>query len=131
MHPMHQRQFSQLVFAKDGIPLDNPYWADTINVAPGDRYSVLLHPDDPGTWVWHCHILTHVENDEGMFGMVTALVVQPAGHRGPGVAVWLSYPGQAVLSWWELRHHPARARRHHLAFDGPAGHSPLWTTSSL
>lgn len=74
---MHQHQFPQLVFAKDGIPLDNPYWADTVNVAPGERYSVLLHADAPGTWVWHCHILTHVENDEGMFGMVTALIVEP------------------------------------------------------
>jgi FtsP/CotA-like multicopper oxidase with cupredoxin domain len=27
-------------------------------------------------WVWHCHILTHVERAEGMFGMVTALVVE-------------------------------------------------------
>lgn len=77
VHPMHQHQFPQLVFAKDGIPLDQPYWADTINVAPGERYSVLVHPDRVGTWVWHCHILTHVENDQGMFGMVTALVVQP------------------------------------------------------
>lgn len=74
-HPMHQHQFPQLVVAKDGIPLDNPYFADTVNVAPGERYSVLINPDDPGTWVWHCHILNHVERDEGMFGMVTALVV--------------------------------------------------------
>ena len=74
-HPMHQHQFPQLVVAKDGIPLDNPYFADTVNVAPGERYSVLLNADDPGTWVWHCHILNHVERDEGMFGMVTALVV--------------------------------------------------------
>ena len=77
VHPMHQHQFPQLVFAKDGIPLDHPYWADTVNVAPGERYSVLLHADLAGTWVWHCHILTHVENDEGMFGMVTALIVEP------------------------------------------------------
>lgn len=75
-HPMHQHQFPQLVFAKDGIPLDQPYWADTINVAPGERYSVLVHADRVGTWVWHCHILTHVENDQGMFGMVTALIVK-------------------------------------------------------
>lgn len=78
VHPMHQHQFPQLVFAKDGIPLDNPYWADTVNVAPGERYSVLLQADAPGTWVWHCHILTHVENEEGMFGMVTALIVEPS-----------------------------------------------------
>lgn len=77
VHPMHQHQFPQLVFAKDGIRLDHPYWADTVNVAPGERYSVLVNADSPGTWVWHCHILTHVENDEGMFGMVTALIVEP------------------------------------------------------
>jgi FtsP/CotA-like multicopper oxidase with cupredoxin domain len=75
-HPMHQHQFPQLVFAKDGIPLDVPFWADTINVAPGERYSVLVHADRVGTWVWHCHILTHVESEDGMFGMVTALIVQ-------------------------------------------------------
>jgi manganese oxidase len=76
VHPMHQHQFPQLVYAKDGIPLEQPYWADTINVAPGERYSVLVNPDRPGTWVWHCHILTHVERDTGMFGMVTALIVE-------------------------------------------------------
>jgi manganese oxidase len=75
-HPMHQHQFPQLVIAKDGFPLDAPYWADTINVAPGERYTVLMNPVDPGVWVWHCHILNHVEREEGMFGMVTALIVQ-------------------------------------------------------
>ena len=77
-HPMHMHQFPQLVYAKDGIPLDSPYWADTINVAPGERYSVLVNADTPGTWVWHCHILTHVEREDRMFGMVTALIVQEA-----------------------------------------------------
>ena len=74
-HPMHLHQMPQLVYAKDGVPLDHPYWADTINVAPGERYSVLFKAEDVGTWVWHCHILTHVEREEGMFGMVTAVVV--------------------------------------------------------
>ncbi|MEQ8841376.1 MAG: multicopper oxidase domain-containing protein [Acidimicrobiales bacterium] len=75
IHPMHLHQFPQLVFAKDGFPLDNPYYADTVNVAPGERYTVLIQATDLGTWVWHCHILTHVEKEEGMFGMVTAMVV--------------------------------------------------------
>ncbi len=74
-HPMHLHQFGQLVYAKDGFPLEQPYWADTINVAPGERYSVLFQATDPGVWVYHCHILTHVERIEGMFGMVTAVVV--------------------------------------------------------
>ena len=76
IHPMHQHQFPQLVFAKDGIPLDQPYWADTVAIAPGERYSVLFLLEDPGVWVWHCHILNHVESDTGMFGMVTAWIVE-------------------------------------------------------
>jgi FtsP/CotA-like multicopper oxidase with cupredoxin domain len=75
-HPMHQHQFPQLVVAKDGIPLESPYWADTVLIGPGERYSVLINPNQVGTWVWHCHILNHVERESGMFGMVTALVVQ-------------------------------------------------------
>jgi uncharacterized cupredoxin-like copper-binding protein len=76
IHPMHLHQFDQVVVAKDGFPLDAPYAVDTLNVAPGERYSVLVHLDQPGTWVWHCHILNHVESEDGMFGMVTAVVVQ-------------------------------------------------------
>ena len=84
MHPMHMHGFRQLVVAKDGIPLDQPYWVDTLNVAPGERYSVLFQADRVGTWVWHCHILNHVEREDGMFGMVTAVVVQdPAAPRPP------------------------------------------------
>ncbi len=76
IHPMHLHQFPQLVYAKDGIPLEEPYWVDTLNVAPGERYTVLMRANDPGVWVWHCHILTHVERSEGMFGMVTAIIVE-------------------------------------------------------
>ena len=76
IHPMHQHQFFGLVVAKDGVPLESPYWTDTLNVAPGERYSVLFHVTDPGAWVWHCHILTHVESEQGMFGMVTAIIAQ-------------------------------------------------------
>ena len=76
VHPMHLHGFEQIVYAKDGEPLDQPYAADTILVAPGERYTVLFHADQVGTWVWHCHILNHVESDTGMFGMVTAIVVQ-------------------------------------------------------
>ena len=75
IHPMHLHQFPQLVYAKDGVPLDEPYWVDTLNVAPGERFTVLVKADDPGVWVWHCHILTHVERETGMFGMVTAIIV--------------------------------------------------------
>ncbi len=76
IHPMHLHQFDQIVVAKDGYPLDHPYTVDTLNVAPGERYSVLVQVDQPGAWVWHCHILPHVESEAGMFGMVTAIIAE-------------------------------------------------------
>jgi manganese oxidase len=75
IHPMHLHGMSQLVIAKDGYPLANPSREDTVLVAPGERVSVLVHATEPGAWAWHCHILTHAEREDGMFGMVTALIV--------------------------------------------------------
>ena len=74
-HTMHLHQFPQLVIARDGIPLESPYWADTINVGPGERYTVLFQANKPGAWVWHCHILNHAESETAMIGMVTAIAV--------------------------------------------------------
>jgi FtsP/CotA-like multicopper oxidase with cupredoxin domain len=75
-HPMHMHGFPQLIVAKDGIPLDQPYWADTILIGPGERYSVLVKADTAGAWVWHCHILNHVEQADRLFGMAGAVVVK-------------------------------------------------------
>ena len=75
-HPMHMHQPMGWVIAKDGIPLLVPQPTDTLWVAPGERYTVLYKGTDPGVWAWHCHILTHAEGEQGMFGMVTALIVE-------------------------------------------------------
>jgi plastocyanin len=74
-HPMHLHQPTGWIIAKDGVPLPEPTPADTISVAPGERYTVLYHFVDPGVWAWHCHILNHAEGPHGMFGMVTAVIV--------------------------------------------------------
>ena len=79
IHPMHLHGIPQLVIAKDGYPLPQPYLADTVDVAPGERYTVLVQPTDAqkGVWAYHCHILSHAEHDNGMmFGMVTTFIVQ-------------------------------------------------------
>jgi plastocyanin len=78
IHPMHLHGIPQLVIAKDGFPVPEPYFVDTLSVAPGERYSVLVHPEEAhkGVWAFHCHILNHAERDDGMFGMVTTMVVQ-------------------------------------------------------
>jgi FtsP/CotA-like multicopper oxidase with cupredoxin domain len=85
VHPMHLHGIPQLVIAKDGFPLAQPYSADTISIAPGERYTVLVRPTadllaangGPGVWAFHCHILSHAESDKGMFGMVTTFIVEP------------------------------------------------------
>ncbi len=74
-HPMHMHQPSGLIVARDGKILDSPYFADTINVAPGERWTVVYTAEDKGVWAWHCHILNHAETPSGMKYMVTALIV--------------------------------------------------------
>jgi FtsP/CotA-like multicopper oxidase with cupredoxin domain len=75
-HPMHLHQPRGYLIAKDGAPLEAPIPGDTFVVAPGERLTVLYTATDPGVWAWHCHILNHAEGPQGMFGMVTALIVE-------------------------------------------------------
>ncbi len=76
IHPMHLHGMHQTVIAKDGWPLSSPFKCDTLNIAPGERWDVIVNCNNPGTWAFHCHILAHAESNQGMFGMVTALIVQ-------------------------------------------------------
>jgi FtsP/CotA-like multicopper oxidase with cupredoxin domain len=76
IHPMHLHGMHMTVIDKDGWPQPAPWKCDTLNVAPGERWDVIVNCNNPGTWAFHCHILPHAEGPMGMFGMVTALVVQ-------------------------------------------------------
>ncbi len=76
VHPMHLHGMPQTVYAKDGYDLPQPYFADTVLVAPGERVDVLVDATELGLWAFHCHILTHAEGPQGMFGMVTVMIVQ-------------------------------------------------------
>jgi manganese oxidase len=77
-HPMHLHGYHFEVVAEDGfvLPRQHRYMADTLMVAPGQRFDLFVRADYPGVWAFHCHILPHVEGPQGMFGMVTALVVE-------------------------------------------------------
>ncbi len=76
IHPMHLHGMPQQVIARDGYLLDSPYMEDNVLVSPGDRVDVIIEATEPGAWAWHCHILSHAEGPDGMFGMVTALIVE-------------------------------------------------------
>jgi FtsP/CotA-like multicopper oxidase with cupredoxin domain len=79
-HPMHLHGFHFRIVGTDGIPVEGPPLVkDTVLIGPGERYDLEVVPDKPGLWVFHCHILSHVQND-GVEpgGMLTVLKVEPA-----------------------------------------------------
>jgi len=76
IHPMHLHGMHMTVIAKDGWEQPAPWKCDTLNIAPGERGDVIVNCNNPGVWAFHCHILPHAESDHGMFGMVTALIVE-------------------------------------------------------
>ncbi len=78
MHPWHLHGFRMKVVARDGYPLgSNAFYCDTLGVNPGERFDVNVTADRLGVWAFHCHILPHVEGADGMFGMVSTLIVVP------------------------------------------------------
>jgi FtsP/CotA-like multicopper oxidase with cupredoxin domain len=78
MHPWHSHGFAMELVARDGIPLGSAaHRADTFAVNPGERWDAVITADRLGVWAFHCHILPHVEGPDGMFGMVSTLIVVP------------------------------------------------------
>ncbi len=68
LHPMHLHgQFFRLI-ARDGKPVDERFWRDTILIGPEESVDIGLVPLDKGLWAYHCHILEHAE--AGMMSVV-------------------------------------------------------------
>ncbi len=68
-HPFHlhgQR------FAVLGSGADTLGWKDTFDVPAGETRSFVTLADNPGDWLYHCHILEHAED-----GMAGVLEVRP------------------------------------------------------
>ncbi len=85
MHPWHVHGMPMRVVARDGYQLGSAaFTCDTLGVNPGERFDVIIDCDEPGAWAFHCHILQHAEGRDGMFGMVTALVVQESAAADRG-----------------------------------------------
>jgi manganese oxidase len=79
-HPMHMHGGFMTVIAKDGFPVPEQK-INTISVAPGETWDVILHPQFAGTWIWHCHVLSHAtgprdaDGNETAAGMIGVIVV--------------------------------------------------------
>lgn len=73
-HPMHLHGHQFRVVQLDGNPVANPYPINTQDIAPGQTVDVEVIGSNPGTWVFHCHIIPHVQN-RGQYpgGMILVL----------------------------------------------------------
>ena len=63
-HPMHMHGAPFTIVGTDGypVPAAAQLTKDVLNIGPGERYDLLMAADNPGTWLFHCHILSHVQN---------------------------------------------------------------------
>ncbi len=70
LHPMHiHGQFFKVVF-RNGQPVDEPFFRDTVLLYGRETLDVGMVPIDWGRWMMHCHILEHAEA-----GMMTEIRV--------------------------------------------------------
>jgi FtsP/CotA-like multicopper oxidase with cupredoxin domain len=61
-HVMHLHGYTFKVVALDGNPLEHPYSANTVNLGPSQTADITFTADNPGRWMFHCHILDHMIN---------------------------------------------------------------------
>jgi FtsP/CotA-like multicopper oxidase with cupredoxin domain len=86
LHAFHIHQIHFMLLDWNGVPVNEPFLRDTVNVAYWDGNSpaypsVKLRMDfrDPkivGTFVYHCHLLEH--EDGGMMGTIRVIAPAPA-----------------------------------------------------
>jgi FtsP/CotA-like multicopper oxidase with cupredoxin domain len=67
-HPMHLHGFSFRVLKRNEKPNMRGEWLDTVLVRPQETVVVAFVADNPGDWLFHCHILEHMA--AGMGGVV-------------------------------------------------------------
>ena len=71
LHPIHLHGMFFRLLARNGTPVDEPFFRDTVLIHPREEIDVGVVPTDAGTWMMHCHILEHAEA-----GMMTLFEVK-------------------------------------------------------
>lgn len=71
IHPIHTHGMFFRLLARNGVPVDEPFFRDTVLIHAHEEIDVGVVPTDSGTWMMHCHILEHAES-----GMMTTIAVQ-------------------------------------------------------
>lgn len=58
-HPIHLHGHSFRVLRRNGLPTALHEWQDTVLMVPREKVEVAFVADNPGDWMFHCHILEH------------------------------------------------------------------------
>jgi FtsP/CotA-like multicopper oxidase with cupredoxin domain len=67
-HPMHLHGHSFRVISRNGKANASREWCDTVLVPPRESADLALVADQPGAWMFHCHVTDHQE--AGMMGVI-------------------------------------------------------------
>jgi FtsP/CotA-like multicopper oxidase with cupredoxin domain len=60
-HTMHLHGFHFRVLSRNGAAVPHRPWRDTVLVERGETVDVAFVADNPGDWLFHCHVLEHME----------------------------------------------------------------------
>ena len=60
-HPMHLHGHAFRILKLDDKPVPHAPWADTVLLLGNGTAEIALVADNPGDWLFHCHILAHVQ----------------------------------------------------------------------
>ena len=67
-HPIHLHGHTFRVIARNGQPTRHLEWQDTVMMAPREKVDIAFVADNPGDWMFHCHIMEH--QAAGMMGVI-------------------------------------------------------------
>ena len=68
---MHIHGLFFKLLSRNGTPVSEPFWRDTVLVHSRETVEIATVPMDEGLWLLHCHILEHAAA-----GMMTIVEVK-------------------------------------------------------
>ena len=64
-HPMHLHGHSFRLLSRNGNPVPHQPWLDTVLMHLDEFVEIAFVADNPGSWLFHCHVLEHHEAGMG------------------------------------------------------------------
>ncbi|TDQ12831.1 FtsP/CotA-like multicopper oxidase with cupredoxin domain [Phyllobacterium brassicacearum] len=58
-HPIHLHGHSFRVISRNRQPTRHREWQDTVLIRPREKVEIAFVADNPGNWMFHCHVLEH------------------------------------------------------------------------